>query len=164
MCALWELRKRSPPRRRIVYTRQQYRCGGRIDELLVIARSSRAESIVTTLIIGAGWRDCMSRNSPLSITARVDRGVTRYERDGGRRLHKYWWRSWTICCWIFKFGVGAFRSRKTSEWKGPRRGRMVEDSSGMEGSSGRRMIGKVGCGRGSGIDSGSYGFLGGSSW
>ena len=36
--------------------------GGGIDGLLVTARSLCAESVVTIMIIAAGWWDCMLRN------------------------------------------------------------------------------------------------------
>ena len=51
----------------------------------VTARSSRAEFVVTAVIIGIGWWNCMSRNLPLSITARINRDITHYERERGRR-------------------------------------------------------------------------------
>ena len=47
--------------------------------------STRAEFVVTTVIIGAGLWDYMPRNLSLSITARIDRGVTRYDFERGRR-------------------------------------------------------------------------------
>ena len=40
--------------------------------------------MLTVVIIGAGCWDCMSRNLSLSITARIDRGVTCYESERGR--------------------------------------------------------------------------------
>jgi len=46
-----------------------------------------------------------------------------------------------IYCWIFRFEVGIFRSGKTLEWEGPRRGRglgMVKDGSRPGMFSGRR--------------------------
>jgi len=51
-------------------------------------------------------------------------------------LLEYRRRFWTICCWSFRLGVGAFRSGKISEWKGLWK---VEGGSWMEGSSGWRM-------------------------
>jgi len=54
-------------------------------------------------------------------------------------LLEYWQRSWTIFCWSFGFGVGAFRSGRTSD--GGDLG-IVEDDSGMEGPSGWRMTSK----------------------
>ena len=36
------------------------------------------------VIISAGWWDCMPENLSLSITARAERGITRYEcREDG---------------------------------------------------------------------------------
>ena len=43
-------------------------------------RSSRAKFIVTVVIIGVGWWDCMPKNLALSITAHANMGVTCYER------------------------------------------------------------------------------------
>ena len=60
------------------------RYGGGIEELLVTARSSHAESVVTAVIIGVDWWNYMPRNLSLSITAYIDRDVTRYERGGER--------------------------------------------------------------------------------
>jgi len=73
-----------------------------------------------------------------------------------------------IYCCSFKLGVKAFRSGKTSEWKRPRRGRtlrMAEDGSGMEVSSGWQMTSRrLDVTEALGVDSGSSGFLGESSW
>jgi len=46
----------------------------------VTVRSSRVSSVVMVVIIGANWWGCMPRNLSLSITARISRGITRYER------------------------------------------------------------------------------------
>ena len=50
--------------------------------IVVTTRFAHAEFIVTIMITGAAWWDCMSKNLPLSITARADRGVTCYEGGG----------------------------------------------------------------------------------
>jgi len=50
----------------------------------LITQSICVEFVVTVVIISASWRDCMSRNQPLSITARADKDITRYEhREDG---------------------------------------------------------------------------------
>jgi len=67
-----------------------------------------------------------------------------------------------IDCWSFRFRVGTFRLGKTFEWSRSRRGkslRMVECSFGMKDA-----FKKVGCNEGSGMNSESCEFHGGSSW
>jgi len=51
------------------------------------------------------------------------KGAIHVMNVGRMELLKYRHRSWMICCWSFEFGVGAFRSRRTLEWKGRRNSR-----------------------------------------
>jgi len=58
---------------------------------------------------------------------------------GRIELFEYRRRYWTFYCWSFGFGVGAFRSGRTSD--GGNLG-IVEDDSRMEGPPRRRMTSK----------------------
>ena len=61
-------------------TRQGRQSWRRNRQAVVTALSACVEFIVTIMIAGVGRCDCMLRNSPLSITAYAERGVTCFER------------------------------------------------------------------------------------
>ena len=116
------------------------------------------------MIIGADWWDCMSRNLPLSINTRIDRGVTHYEHGGGRHCMSIGWD-------LRRSIVGAssleLRPLGREDLGGIVCGSALRTSSGRRVTKGWKDLRdgvmwsrKVGCGGGSMLNFGSCEFLG----